>query len=80
MHEIDLTNVGKNLSVIRPSVARIYSDEFGLWQPFREEIHEAIAILVLLLIVMHISGVLLSGHAHNENLLQSMLTGRKKAQ
>ena len=43
-----------------------------------EEIHEAGANLTLLLIVLHLGGVLFSSLEHGENLVKSMITGRKK--
>ena len=52
-----------------------YADSEELW----EEAHEVIANLTLLLVVMHVAGALLSGRAHDENLVKAMLTGRKKA-
>ncbi len=48
--------------------------EDSLW----EEIHEFFANLSVLLVVVHVSGVLLSGMLHNENLVKAMWTGKKR--
>ncbi|MDT8398124.1 MAG: cytochrome b/b6 domain-containing protein [Pseudomonadales bacterium] len=49
-------------------------------EEFWEEIHEASVNFTLLLIVLHITGVLVAGRLHHENLIMAMLTGRKKIQ
>lgn len=43
-----------------------------------EEVHEAFANLTVGLIVFHIFGVLISSFEHGENLVKSMITGRKR--
>jgi cytochrome b len=47
--------------------------EDDLW----EEIHEGLANLTLLLVVVHVSGVVFASLLHHENLVKAMLTGSK---
>lgn len=43
-----------------------------------EEMHELAVYGTLVLIVLHIGGVILASFEHGENLVRSMITGRKK--
>ena len=44
-----------------------------------EELHELFADFSLFLVVVHITGVLIESVLHQENLIRSMLTGRKNS-
>jgi cytochrome b len=49
------------------------SESDSVWS----DIHEISAQFMLLLICLHIAGVAASSKMHNENLVKSMITGRK---
>lgn len=42
-----------------------------------EEVHEVSSNFMLLLILLHITGVIVSGRLHNVNLVKAMFTGKK---
>lgn len=44
-----------------------------------EEVHETLANVMLMLIVLHILGVIVASIEHGENLVKAMITGRKRA-
>lgn len=44
-----------------------------------EEVHEALANTMLAVALVHVAGVVLGSLAHRENLVRSMITGRKRA-
>ena len=46
-------------------------------EEFWEEIHEVSSNFMLLLIILHITGVIVSGRLHDEHLVKAMLNGKK---
>jgi cytochrome b len=65
-----------NIEIIKSAIADDDHENGGseVW----EEIHEFFANATLFLIFLHVAGVIFSSIVHGENLVRSMITGRKR--
>jgi cytochrome b len=54
----------------------IYNDAAGEWA---EEMHEAVAAVMLAVVIVHVIGVTMTSFLHRQNLVGAMITGRKAA-
>lgn len=67
-------------ALIGLSVTGVLMTTDGYWgSEAMEDIHEAIANGTLILIALHVLGVVVASLEHGENLVVSMITGRKRA-
>ena len=68
---------GINIEIIKTAIADD-DDHENKGSEIWEEIHEFFANTTLLLIFLHIAGVIFTSISHGENLVRSMVTGRKR--
>lgn len=60
-------------------MAPLLSGLSGGWAHALEDIHEVVANLTLLLVLLHLAGVALASLQHRENLVRAMITGLKRS-
>jgi len=73
-----LTAVSGMATLATEGLGPLANTFFASWSDdWLEEIHEALANLSLLLVIVHIAGVLVSSIAHRENLVKAMIDGHK---
>ncbi|MFV1982566.1 MAG: cytochrome b/b6 domain-containing protein [Thiohalomonadales bacterium] len=59
-------------------LAFLFTQEDEYLEDIIEEIHEFFSYFSVGLIVLHVTGVVIAGKQHNENLVKSMINGYKK--
>lgn len=65
--------LGMTLATAASGVATLY----GFGGEWVEDLHEGVANAMLLLVAVHVLGVVVGSRLHHENLVRSMITGRK---
>lgn len=60
-------------------LASWYTQSDSLWGDVFEETHEFFANFTLLLVFIHVAGVIIESFIHKENLVQSMVDGKKRS-
>ncbi|WP_145110328.1 cytochrome b/b6 domain-containing protein (plasmid) [Cereibacter azotoformans] len=65
-------------AIVAPAFADEREHGEGHGEGAVEEVHEALANLMLALVVLHLGGVALASIRHRENLARSMVTGLKR--
>lgn len=70
---------GGEMSLVSSAVANKdkHDDAHEEGEDFWEEIHETGINIMLFLVVLHISGVVISSRVHRESLVKAMITGYK---
>jgi len=57
----------------------LYTTEAFWGAEWLENLHEALAIFLLVLVVLHVTGVVAASWRHRENLVAAMIHGRKRS-
>ncbi|MDH5368821.1 MAG: cytochrome b/b6 domain-containing protein [Gammaproteobacteria bacterium] len=60
-------------------LSMFYTQKDSLWGDIFEEIHEFFANFTLLLVFIHVAGVIVESIIHKENLVKSMIDGKKRS-
>jgi cytochrome b len=59
-------------------LAFMFTGENEFLEEILEEVHEFFSNFSVALIIFHVSGVIIAGKQHNENLVKAMISGKKK--
>ena len=60
-------------------LSSLYTQHDSFWGDFFEETHEFFANFTLFLVFIHVAGVIVESFIHKENLVRSMIHGKKKS-
>ena len=61
-------------------LAPLFSGLSEVWAHVLEDVHEVLANLTLLLVLLHVAGVAFASLQHRENLVKAMITGMKRSE